>query len=66
MKIKGNQSDTISIKLLNEVTTSEAVGNQSDLILTFIIVHKPSEAVDLYAGLKQCRACEWRTLCRGN
>lgn len=46
MKIKGNQSDTISIKLLTEVTTSETVGNQSELILTFIIVHNPSEAVD--------------------
>lgn len=46
VKIKGNQSDTISIKLLTEVTTSETVGNQSELILTFIIVHNPSEAVD--------------------
>lgn len=46
VKIKGNQSDTISIKLLNEVTTSEVVGNQSELILTFIMAHNPSETVD--------------------
>lgn len=44
--MKGNQSDTTSIELLTEVTTSEAVGNQSGLILTFIIVHNPSEAGD--------------------
>lgn len=44
--IKGNQSDTISIKLLNEVTTSEVAGNQSELILTFIMAHNPSETVD--------------------
>lgn len=46
VKIKGNQSNTINIKLLNEVTTSEAAGNQSELTLTFIIVHNPSEGAD--------------------
>lgn len=46
VKIKGNQSDTISIKLPNEVTTSEVAGNQSELILTFIVAHNPSETVD--------------------
>lgn len=46
VQIKGNQSDTISIKLLNEVTRSEVAGNQSELILTFIMAHNPSETVD--------------------
>ena len=46
MKIKGNQSDTISFKLPNEITASEAAGNQSEPILTFIIAHNPSEMVD--------------------
>lgn len=46
MKIKGNQSNTISIKLPSEITTGEAAGNQSEPILTFIIAHNPSEMVD--------------------
>lgn len=46
MKIKDNQSDTISIKLPSEITTGEAAGNQSEPILTFIIAHNPSETVD--------------------
>lgn len=43
--MKGNQSDTISIKLLNEVTSNETAGNQSELTLTFIIGYNPAEAV---------------------
>lgn len=43
--MKGNQSDAISMKLLNEVTTNETAGNQSELTLTFIIGHNPAEAV---------------------
>lgn len=43
--MKGNQSDTISIKLLNEVTTNETAGNQPELTMTFIICHNPAEAV---------------------
>lgn len=46
MKIKGNQSGTISIKLPNEVTTRETAGNQPELRLTFIVAHNPSETVD--------------------
>lgn len=46
VKIKGNQSDTISIKSPNEVTTTEVSGNQSELILTLIIAHNPLETVD--------------------
>lgn len=44
--IKGNQSHTISIKFLNEVTVREAARDQSGLILTFIKGHNPSETVD--------------------
>lgn len=43
--MKGNQNDTINIKFLNEVTTNEAAGNQSELTLTLIIGHNPAEAV---------------------
>lgn len=46
VQIKGNQSHTISIRFLNEVTTRETTRDQSGLTLTFIMGHNPSETVD--------------------